>query len=59
MLKLLYAAGAVLDIYLFIHCLFRCKIDKFHLFILGLAAALGVYGVNLFGNPWLIFSLFH
>lgn len=55
MLKLLYAAGAVLDIYLFIHCLFRCKIDKFHLFILGLAAALGVYGVNLFGNPWLNF----
>lgn len=55
MLNLLYAGLDVLAIYLFIHNLFRCKVDKFHLLILGFVAAFGVCGINLFGNPWLNF----
>ena len=57
MIKLLYAAEAIFDIYLFMHCLFRCKIDKSHLAIYGLLAAFGVWGVNHLGDPWINFFL--
>ncbi len=55
MVKLLFAGLDVAAFYIFIHNLFKSKADKIHLGIWGLAAVMGVWGINSLGDPWLNF----
>lgn len=55
MLGLLYAGLDVLAFCLFICNLFRCKNSKYFLVVYGGIAAVGIWGINMFGNTWLNF----
>lgn len=55
MANLLYTGLDVLAFCLFICNLFRCKKSKYFLAVYGAIAAIGIWGINMFGNTWLNF----